>query len=211
MTNIIQGNSYFGSSVYTVDMPEFLGVASTVAKEFLQNNPAEISELYPVKMSGNMFMDERLMGFCQFTADSARKILDNQGYAINLFNMYFSDMWTQEHHKSSGMEQHIHGAGIQMVGFYFLEVPKNSSRVLFHDPNPAKVISGLPEKDVTQVTPASTLINYEPKAGQFIFTNAWLPHSFTKNPSDEPLKFIHFNLGVELILQNNQQPTVEVI
>ena len=211
MTNTIQGDSYFGASVYTIDMPEFLEVTSEVADEFLAENKQEVHEIYPVRMSGNMFMDERLAGFCQFAADSARKILDNQGYDIDLFNMYFAEMWTQEHHKGSGMEQHVHGKGVQMVGFYFLEVPEDSSRVLFYDPNPARVISGLPEKDMTKASLASSMINYTPKAGQFMFTNAWLPHSFTRNFSDKSLKFVHFNLGVELIPTSCTTPQVEIV
>ena len=53
------------------------------------------------------------------------------------------------------------------------------------------------------------MINFEPKVGQFMFTNAWLPHSFTKNNSEQPFKFIHFNLGVELLPQ--QLPDIEVV
>jgi Putative 2OG-Fe(II) oxygenase len=209
MTGKIESHFYFPSPVYTVDKPEFLEIVNKVADEFIKENKQEINELYPVEMTGNMFNDERLFDFCFFTADAARKILDDQGYNINLFYLYFKEMWAQEHHKGSSMDRHIHGDGAKMVGFYFLQTPKDSSRVLFHDCNDSKVITGLPEKDISKVTTASTLINYIPKAGQFMFTNAWLPHSFTKNASDKSFKFIHFNLGAELapIEQNN----VEII
>jgi hypothetical protein len=39
-----------------------------------------------------------------------------------------------------------------------------------------------------------------------MFTNSWLPHSFTKNPSKKPFKFIHFNVGVMPAPQQQQQP-----
>lgn len=209
MTSKIEGNSYFGASVYTVDMPEFVNSATEVANEFLKENKEEINDIYPVKMTGNMFMDKRMDAFCHFAANSARAILDDQGYNVNLFNMYFSEMWTQQHYKGSGMDQHIHGQGTQITGFYFLEVPTNSSRVIFHDSNVGKLLTGLPEKDVSRVTAASTMINFEPKVGQFMFTNAWLSHSFTKNSSEQPFKFIHFNLGVELLPQ--QLPDIEIV
>ena len=209
MTQKIEGNSYFGASVYTVDMPDFLDSAIEVADEFLKENKQEINEIYPVKMTGNMFMDKRMDPLCHFAANSARAILDDQGYNINLFNMYFSEMWTQQHYKGSGMDHHVHGQGTQITGFYFLEVPKDSSRVIFHDSNVGKLLTGLPEKDVSKVTASSTMINFEPKVGQFMFTNAWLPHSFTKNNSEQPFKFIHFNLGVELLPQ--QLPDIEVV
>lgn len=198
-THNIQSNLYFGASVYTVIRDSFLATVKEVSEEFLSQNQQEVNEIYPVKMSGNMHMDPRLSDFCQFIATSSRAILDNQGYNIDLFNLYFTGMWAQEHHKYSGMEQHIHGDRDQIVGFYFLDVPEDSSRVLFHDPNSAKVITALPQKNMENATMASAMINYEPEEGQLFFTNAWLPHSITKNTSEKPLRFVHFNMGVELI------------
>ena len=208
--NNVEGYSYFSSCVYSLDKPEFLLAANLVADEFLQNNECPVDEIYPVCITGNMYSDVRLAEFCEFTAITSREILNNQGYNIDLFYLYFQAMWAQKHHKSSGMERHIHGNGCQIVGFYFLEVPENSSKVIFHDPNSAKVITGLQEKNPSNATLARGMINYSPKAGQFLFSNSWLPHSFTRNQSDQPLKFIHFNLGVQLVLEENV-PNVEVI
>jgi hypothetical protein len=111
------------------------------------------------------------------------------------------------------MEQHVHGGGVQIVGFYFLEVPEGSSRVVFHDPRPGKVMSELPQKDVTQATSASQMINFEAKPGMMIFSNAWLPHSFTRHAGDTPLKFVHFNLAVIPAQQQNtcQAPAAEIV
>jgi hypothetical protein len=92
------------------------------------------------------------------------------------------------------MEQHVHG-GSQLVGFYFLETPEDSSRALFHDPRPGKVQNFLPESTPSEATLASNIINFEPKPGLLIITNAWLPHSFGRHASDEPLKFVHFSLN----------------
>jgi hypothetical protein len=49
---------------------------------------------------------------------------------------------------------------------------------------------------MSQVTFASNAINFTPKAGLLIFTNAWLPHSFSRHEADAPIKFIHFNVGL---------------
>jgi hypothetical protein len=54
----------------------------------------------------------------------------------------------------------------------------------------------LMEKNPENATYASNSINFVPEEGQIIFTNSWLPHSFTRNESDEPFRMIHFNLGV---------------
>jgi len=115
---------------------------------------------------------------------------------MQYFNTYVSEIWTQEHRKYSNMEQHVHSYGIQLSGFYFLETPDNGCMAQLHDPRPGKVIASLPEKDMTQVTEASSAIFIKPQPGMFIFTNSWLPHSFTRNAADEPVKFVHFNVSV---------------
>ena len=121
---------------------------------------------------------------------------------------YYQSIWMQEHYHSSGMEKHIHSNGAQLVGFYFLEVPENSSRLVFHDPRPAKVQIDFDEKNAEEITLASQAINFQPKVGELYFTNAWLPHSFTRNGSDKPLKFVHINIGLQHAHQACELPTV---
>ena len=118
-------------------------------------------------------------------------------------------MWTQEHYKHSSMEQHVHGYGAQIVGFYFLEVPEGSSRVIFHDPRAGKVQNDLPERDPNNASIASRMINFEPKPGLLMLTNSWLAHSFTRHASDKPIKFVHFNLNVQPA--NAASPAAEVV
>ena len=48
----------------------------------------------------------------------------------------------------------------------------------------------------------SNLVVMKPEAGTIVFTNSWLPHSFPRNPSNKPLKFIHFNVGARLKFSN---------
>jgi hypothetical protein len=68
--------------------------------------------------------------------------------------------------------------------------------VVFQDPRQAKYHASLMQRDMSQVTLSSNEINFEPNAGDFFFTNSWLPHSFTRNANAKPMKFIHFSLGV---------------
>ena len=57
------------------------------------------------------------------------------------------------------------------------------------------------------------MINFVPKEGQLMFTNSWLPHSFTKNQSKKPIRFIHFNIAVAQAQQNQccEKPQAEII
>ena len=198
--NQIQTFFHFPTAIYTVDKPEFLPVTKKVTTEFLNKRKKEIKqldELYPVYMTEDLRSDKRMEEFCSYVANTAWSVLDSQGYAMQPLQTVFTDMWSQEHYKHSAMEQHIHNYGAQIVGFYFIDCPENSSKVLFHDPKAGKTQINLPENNMSNATYASTMINFEPKPGMLMLTNAWLPHSFTRHGSDKPLRFIHFNLGIQ--------------
>lgn len=203
---------HFPCPIYLIERPDFLPQVNEVSEEFLKQQQQAINEIYPVKMTGNYFADPRLDKFAEFVGSTAWNILNEQGYFMQDKVMLFTEMWTQEHHKHSAMEQHVHGYGSQIVGFYFLEAPENSSRVVFHDPRMGKVQIDLPETDINQATIVSKMINFEPKPGLLIFTNAWLAHSFTRHASDKPIKFVHFNLTVQMAQTANcPAPAAEVI
>jgi hypothetical protein len=191
---------YFPVVIYSTKAPQFLDTAKEVVNEALAIKKKEIkklNEIYPLVMTGNLNSDPRMLDMANFIAQAAWDILDGQGYAMQNFKTYFTEFWCQEHHKHSAMEQHVHGYGSQIVGFYFIDVPKDSSRVLFHDPKAGKVQLNLPEKDMSQATAASNMINFEPEPGMCMFTNSWLAHSFTRHAASKPMRFIHFNVSVQ--------------
>ena len=187
----------FPTAVVTALKPEFLDVVSAVSEEYLAQQPADMDELYPAKMSSDYSGDPRLAEFCAFIGKSAWQILNNQGSDMRGASTFFTEMWTQEHHKHSVMEPHVHGNGAQLVGFYFLETPEGCSKALFHDPRAGKVQINLPEADTGLITPASNAVGFEAQPGTLIFANAWLPHGFTRHGADKPIKFVHFNINVE--------------
>ena len=191
---------HFPCPIYLIERPDFLEVVNTVSEENLevQRKVQKLDELYPVYMSGSYFADPRMNEFSQFVGATAWNILNEQGYAMQDKVVQFTEMWTQEHHKHSAMDVHVHGYGSQIVGFYFLETPQDCSRVVFHDPRAAKVQIDLPEQDIGMATPASKMINFEPKPGMMIFANSWLAHSFTRHAAELPIKFVHFNLVVQM-------------
>lgn len=205
---------HFPCPIYLIERPDFLEAVQTVSEEALVTAKKEqtLNEIYPVHMTGSYFADPRMAGFSEFVGATAWNILNEQGYAMQDKAVQFTEMWTQEHHKHSAMDAHVHGFGSQIVGFYFLETPQDCSRVVFHDPRAAKVQIDLPEQDMNMATPASKMINFEPKPGLMIFANSWLMHSFTRHAAELPIKFVHFNLTV---IQQQQAcavpPAAEVI
>ena len=195
LTVQLESYQYFPTTIYSADLSEFLDIATEVSDEYIKYESCDLNELYPVRMSGNLSDDPRLEEFATVILNLSWDILNGQGYDMDKFRVVFSSMWTQQHHKHSLMEQHIHN-GDQLVGFYFLKTPENSSRPIFYDPRPAKVITSLPEKEMQEVTFATNIVNFEPSPGRMFITNTFVPHSFSKNGSNDPVEFIHFNMYV---------------
>lgn len=200
---LVQANIYFPTIIYQIEKPEFLEAVGKIAEEALVEVRAksEPNELYPVHMTGNLYDKPEILPFQYYVGGTALNLLNEQGYNLEGMETFFSEMWCQEHYKHSGMEQHTHGAGSQIVGFYFLETPENCSRVMFHDPRPVKPSTAWFEKDPTTVTAASNIVNFQPKPGLLMFTNSWLPHSFSRHGADAPIKFIHFNIGLRPLIR----------
>ena len=139
---------YFPTVIYTIDKQEFLAGARKAAKRALDVRKKEhkLDSIYPVYQTGNLFDEPEMQEFSQYVGQTAWNILSEQGYHMDNLNTYFTEMWCQEHHKGSLMEQHTHGNGNQIVGFYFLDVPLNSSRLILHDPRPGKIQMDLVEQ-----------------------------------------------------------------
>jgi uncharacterized protein (TIGR02466 family) len=209
----LQAAYHFPTAMYVIDRPDFLDVVNTVSEEYLAlvRKERELHEIYPVYMTDSYFADERMKEFTEFVGMSAWSILNEQGYAMQDKAVTFMEMWTQEHHKHSSMDQHVHGYGSQITGFYFLETPEDCSRVIFHDPRAGKVQIDLPEQNMNNATAASKMINFTPRPGMMIFANAWLAHSFTRHAANTPIKFVHFNLGVQQAAQSCPMPAAEVV
>jgi uncharacterized protein (TIGR02466 family) len=194
----LYGSNYFCSSIYSLIEPKFLDTLRKVSKLYLDESKkkTKLDKTFPIAQGDNMFTDPRISDFAGFVSGAAHQVLSSQGYNVTGFKMVYTEMWAQEHHTGSGHEEHIHGMGNQISGFYFLDTPKDGPRVVFHDPRPAKVYANLPEMDITQATIASNMINYTPEPGLMILTNSWLPHTIQRNPSKQPLRLIHFNLAI---------------
>jgi hypothetical protein len=214
--DVVDGNIYFPTIVYQIEKPEFLEAVGRVAEEELvEVRKKQLNEIYPVHMTGNLFDKTEILPFQYYVGGTALNLLSEQGYNLEGFQTYFSELWCQEHHKHSAMEQHVHGAGSQMVGFYFLEAPENCSKVVFHDPRAGKPMVSWNEKNAAEATFASNAIHFTPKPGLLMFTNSWLPHSFTRHEADAPIKFIHFNLGLRIaptaVFNQCVAPAAEVV
>lgn len=196
--SVFTPSAHFVSMMYTIDKPEFLQDAKDAADDAitLAEQTRRVDTTYPVVMSGSLSGHPKTAALEQFIAQSGWIVLDNQGYDMTLFNTVVSEFWAQKHMHFSGMEQHVHPYGVLLSGFYFLECPDGGSLVELHDPRPGKVQASLPIKDASIIREANNSVYIKPSPGLLLISNSWLPHSFTRNSSDEPVKFIHFNISV---------------
>lgn len=212
MTDTLEQWQYFSSPIYSIEKPEFLTDVLAASNDVLRQVRKEKKpdDIYPVTMGG--FNNEpRITPFWDYTINTGWNILRDQGYLMAGLETYFTEFWCQQHDKYSSMEYHLHG-DCKLVAFYFLECPKDPPRLVIHDPRPGKVMSPLRETDVNVVSPASSAINFTPKPGTLMFANAWLPHSFTRNSSVKPFKFIHMNIDTRPFApQVCHPPTAEIV
>ena len=204
---------YFVTPVYITKQPQFLGTMKAIAADSIKrvHGKAKPNKIHPVLMSGNMLEDPRIEEFAAFVGSTAWNILTSQGYAMGNFSTVFTELWCQEHYQTSSMDHHAHPGGNFLVGFYFLDVPEGAPHAVIHDPRPGRVMLDLPQADPTQATLSSTMINFKPEPGMIMFAPAWLAHSFGRNPSKEPFRFVHFNLGVQPSTTAAPTQMVEII
>jgi uncharacterized protein (TIGR02466 family) len=190
---------YFATPVYITQQPQFLDVVKAIAADSITqvHGDKKPDKIHPVRMSGNMLEDERIGPFAEFIANTAWNVLASQGFAMEGFSTSFTELWCQEHFQTSSMDYHAHAGGNFIVGFYFLDVPEGAPPVVIHDPRPGRVMLSLPEANPSQATLASTMINFKPQPGMMMFAPAWLAHSFGRNASKKPFRFVHFNLTVQ--------------
>lgn len=204
----LQEANYFPTKIYAVKKPEFLESVKKVSDSYLMQAREKLGEGQHMTVMTETYAHEpEISGFAEYVSQTAWNILQSQGFAMNQLVTFFTEMWTQEHNPFSDMAYHVHNMGSQISAFYFLDVPQNGCQLLLHDPRPTKMMINIPEADPNVVSSATGHIVLTPEVGTLVFANAWLPHSFSKNLSLEPTRFVHMNLGVMF----GETPQVEVI
>lgn len=205
--DMLEAYEYFTTPVYKISKPQYLNEVKKVMFDAIDEikKTNTLDPIYPLYQTGNLTEEPSIKDFVDFVGATGWNILESQGYNMQDLTVFFQEFWGQQHYKHSAHEEHVHGYGCQLVGFYFLDVPEDSGRMVIHDPRPAKKLVNLPEVDMSKITMGSTAINFIPEPGDLFFVPSWVPHSFTRHSVETPLNFIHFTLGVSYI-----KPTVEV-
>ena len=172
-----------------------------VAKKNLKKDIDERNKKYGDKGDmGHVFHSTTLIGdpnfikLQEYIGATSYNLLREMGYDISDYDVFTTEMWVQEFAKRGGGHHtlHTHWNG-HISGFYFLKASEKTSLPLFEDPRPGNLMNGLPEKDKSQVSYASTQINYKVEPGTMIFFPSYLPHQYIVDMGYEPFRFIHWN------------------
>ena len=186
----MEANFFFPSVVYRDSKPEFLSSVKPVLAEYLTHS---VHKGDPVCHSGSMF-DERIDDLLHYIGQSAMNILVEQGFDMRTRRALLSEVWGQEFNRHGRHDEHVHAVGSQISGFYFVEVPTGGAVPVIHEPRAGKRQINLPAAG-EDITFASERVALSVSPGDVMFFNSWLPHGFTPHVSDEPMRFIHFNVS----------------
>jgi len=208
--NKLTVNTYFNSPVYYIEIPKWIERTNKICDKYIKDaknkNNKEIKERekkFNKKIgdhgmshhSASLIDDPNLKELQDYIGLTSLNILDNMGYDLTNYKLFWTEFWVQEFGEKGGghHEGHIHYDN-HISGFYFLKCSDKTSLPVFHDPRPAKVITQLPQKNENDVTLSSDKIHYKPKPGTMILFPSYMEHQFIVDNGIEPFRFIHFNL-----------------
>ena len=205
--------SLFDTILYKAEVPEylknkdFMSVCDEHTDQAISNAKKLIGERnkkfkIDIKDHGmsyhsgaEMYKDERFHDFELLIRNTARNILENQGFDLSNYSIDYTEMWIQKFAYEGGGHQdtHVHWDN-HISGFYFVECSERTSKPVFHDPRAGRMMLNLPIKDHSKLCPAMERQIISVKPGTLLLFNSWLPHQFSVDNGIDPFRFIHFNL-----------------
>ena len=205
--------SLFDTILYKAEVPEylknkdFMSVCDEHTDQAISNAKKLIDERnkkfkIDIKDHGmsyhsgaEMYKDERFHNFELLIRNTARNILENQGFDLSNYSIDYTEMWIQKFAYEGGGHQdtHVHWDN-HVSGFYFVECSERTSKPVFHDPRAGRMMLNLPIKDHSKLCPAMERQIISVKPGTLLLFNSWLPHQFSVDNGIDPFRFIHFNL-----------------
>ena len=199
---------YFSSPIWYAQAPEFVDDVNKASDPYIKIAKKNLKEEIDKRNKklgnkgdmGHVFHSTPLVDDPNFTdltnyiGATSHNLLDEMGYNLKNYKVFTTEMWVQEFAKKGGGHHslHTHWNG-HISGFYFLKCSDRTSLPLFEDPRPGHLMNGLPEKDKTKITHASTQVFFNVQPGTIIFFPAYIPHQYVVDMGYEPFRFIHFN------------------
>ena len=212
--DIMNTNWYFSTPVYTIEKPEWVSSAIKATDKYIKESQKRLQpeikerkkilgnkDYLKVKDHGVSYHstplngDPNLKELEEYVGATAWNLLDEWGYDMSLYTIFYTEFWVQEFAKQGGGHHstHVHWDN-HISGVYFLKCNDKTSYPIFHDPRSGAMMTKLPHKDKSKLSNMSDMIHFKPKPGTLIFFPGYVPHEFAVDMGVEPFRFIHFNL-----------------
>ena len=212
--DIMNTNWYFSTPVYTIEKPEWVSSAIKATDKYIKESQKRLQpeikerkkilgnkDYLKVKDHGVSYHstplngDPNLKELEEYVGATAWNLLDEWGYDMSLYTIFYTEFWVQEFAKQGGGHHstHVHWDN-HISGFYFLKCNDKTSYPIFHDPRSGAMMTKLPHKDKSKLSNMSDMIHFKPKPGTLIFFPGYVPHEFAVDMGVDDFRFIHFNL-----------------
>ena len=211
---IMKTEWHFSTPIYTIDKPEWLPSAIKATDKFIKDSEKAQQpflkerkkflgnkDYLKVKDQGLSYHSTPLNNHPglkemeKYIGATSWNLLEEWGYDMEKYTMFFTEFWVQEFAKNGGGHHstHVHWDN-HISGFYFLKCSDRTSMPVLHDPRAGAMMTKLPQKDPSKINPMSDSIHYKPKPGTLILFPAYVPHEFAVDMGIDTFRFIHFNL-----------------
>ena len=201
---------YFGTPVWTNQVPEFIKPINKLADKYIKNAKKNLQpsikardKIYKRKLgdfglsnhSVSINTDPEAKEFAAYCGDRSYEFLDWQGFDLKNYSLHYSEMWVQEFsHKGAGHhDTHVHW-NQHVTGFYFLKASEKTSMPVLHDPRQGAMMTKLPQKDGSKLSHANESIHYNVKPGTMVLIPGYTPHQYPVDMGVEPFRFVHWNI-----------------
>ena len=221
----MQTDWYFSTPVYSIMKTEWLKPAIKATDKYIDDSYERLKpqlkerkkllgnkDYMKVKDHGLSYHstplngDPGLRSLEQYVGATSLNLLNEWGYDMEQYKMFFTEFWVQEFSKNGGGHHstHVHWDN-HISGFYFLKCSDKTSYPVMHDPRAGAMMTKLPQKD-NKVTPMIDQLHFKPKPGMLVFFPAYVPHEFAVDYGIDDFRFIHFNLQAvrKTIVGNNE-------
>ena len=203
-------NVYFGTPVWTNEVPEFIKPINKLSDKYLKNakknlQPSlkERDKLYKRKLgdfglsnhSASFNSDPEAKEFTEYCGNRSYEFLEWCGFELKNHSLHFTEMWVQEFSsKGAGHhDTHVHW-NQHVTGFYFLKASEKTSMPVLHDPRPGAMMTKLPQKDGGKITHANEAVHYKVKPGSMVIIPGYTPHQYPVDMGVDPFRFVHWNV-----------------
>lgn len=138
-----------------------------------------------------------------FLLDCGIQHLKDIGFHVNFFSYQVINLWLNEYKHTNFQLPHNH-PGYLVSGVFYVDVPKDGSPLIFHNPNQLFQNHFILSEDKQYNCYNSNVWNMFPNEGEVLIFNSNLVHEVPRHNSNEIRRTIAFDITVDQYLPNEE-------